>query len=381
MKDYMSNTIALFGIAISAAVFKEELEIIQVDFGVFSCTLLQLVFVTLMLLGLSVYFFLLDYIKYGFTKIIGSPIFKYLQIIGHLFFTLAVLSPIIFCLLWVISRGLTSINNLSILTSILKVLFIVLSVIGFFISLYYSIVTLRRSRAVKEESLENLSLNSLKISDDLYRAKRWDLYFLEIFKSLEYDIGIKLIFWNINYNKLSFRNIISVLESSKILNKAEIFQLIELRRIRNSIIHSNYQATEDDVTNITEFRALILPKLKSELENYEKLVLSKIQSKLNTLKGDATLNLESKSEMSEDAVFTLNEKRIFIWVTRVFSTPRIRRKIEILGKSLSDNDIMIIIVAHKQLLKLEVQKQVVILYYEISNDDFYGLDKLQKLLA
>ena len=176
-------------------------------------------------------------------------------------------------------------------------------------------------------------------------------------------------------------DLISVLESSKILNKAEIFQLIELRRIRNSIIHSNYQATEDDVTNITEFRALILPKLKSELENYEKLVLSKIQSKLNTLKGDATLNLESKSEMSEDAVFTLNEKRIFIWVTRVFSTPRIRRKIEILGKSLSDNDIMIIIVAHKQLLKLEVQKQVVILYYEISNDDFYGLDKLQKLLA
>lgn len=381
MKDYTSNTIALFGIAISAAVFKEDLELVQVDFGILKCSILQLVFVTLGLLGLSVYFFLLDYVKYGFTKIMGSPIFRYIQIVGHLFFTLAVLSPIFFLLFWFISKGLSSIIRIEGITSVLKIIGIILSIIGFIISLYYSIVTLRRNRSLKEENLEALSSISLKISDDLYRSKRWDLYFLEIFKSLEYDIGIKLVFWNINYNKLSFRNIISVLESSKVLDRAEIEQLVELRRIRNSIIYSNYQATENDVKNITEFRRMVVPKLKSELENFEKLVLFKLQSELSTLKDDAQLRLEPKAEKSVDAVFLLNEKRIFIWITRVFSTPRIRRKIEVLSRNLSEKDIVIIIVAHKQLLKLEVQKQIVILYYDIMKDEFYGLDNLRNLLV
>jgi len=80
MKDKSTFVIALAGL-IFILPFKEQLAKINIDFGFTTTNILNLLFITFVLLLISIYFYALDYIRYGFKGLEDLILFKHFQFI------------------------------------------------------------------------------------------------------------------------------------------------------------------------------------------------------------------------------------------------------------------------------------------------------------
>ena len=77
--DKSSFLIAIVGLMIALEPIKDDLKDINIDFIFVNCSILVLIYVTFALLLFSIYFYALDYVRYGFKILDGLSLFKYLQ--------------------------------------------------------------------------------------------------------------------------------------------------------------------------------------------------------------------------------------------------------------------------------------------------------------
>jgi hypothetical protein len=375
MKDKISFSIALMGIAISTAFLKDDLTILFINYQYFEVSLLHLIYLTIGLLALSIYFYSLDYIKYGFISIASFTIFKKLSLLGHIFYLLSILSPIIYLIVYIIFLILATISKIQINELQISV---IIGALGLFFTLFSISLSLRirkQERQKKREELQNLSNDSLKGLDDAYNQKRWNQYFIDIFWALEYDVSIKLTYMDIDHHHIPFDTRLKILESGGILDKKNTSKIFEMKNLRDKVLNNQYQMTKKDIDMIRDFRKEILLILKSSSSKFESLISNIIISDKGFFNKEEIIS--SKKFKDFDFVYKKGSITYLVEATSTLSYSIVKNKIEKIEKQLDKNVAGLLIVKAKNLVQVPSSDKIKIIVFNIKKGEFENYDDIR----
>ncbi len=264
MKDKISFIVVLVGIFLAATPFRNDLAKVQMDFGFITLTLLNLVYISFSTLALSVYIYALDYVRYGFKRLDGWRIFKYLQITANTLYLIAIISPIIYFFVWVIIRFIRSIPIEAIKSAnFLSYVAILLSILSIISTIIASWKQYKEQRIIQEEKLDETAAEATSEVNRFIEEKHWRYLIIETFRSLELNIRKKLIELGYNIQRLSISRCINILHHLEVLTSEEVSLLYFARNLRNEVIHTTAEFSEEDALEVNDIINKILPKLET----------------------------------------------------------------------------------------------------------------------
>ncbi len=265
-----SFVLALVVLLIAIVPYHNELSKIKVNFGFVNTDILILICISLVLLAASLYLYTLDYARYGFKKLEGLLIFKYLQVMANALYLLAVVSPIIYLLIWVaysLFKLILLINIIHLyipdIRNILGYLSAIVAIAATVIFCIVSWLQMKDRILAQEESIdEDTSEATIKVHK-LIDKKMWALVIIEGFKTLELNARKKLLEIGIEAERIPFLRSIEILKQHGILTEEELDKINFIRMLRNKAIHTEttfeeYQA-KDTIQDINK----ILPKFET----------------------------------------------------------------------------------------------------------------------
>ncbi|GAH69266.1 unnamed protein product, partial [marine sediment metagenome] len=253
------------------------------NYGFVEINVFTLGYISLALLFLSVYFYALEYIKYGFKIFDRFALFKYFQVAAHTFYFIAILSPIIYVAMWGIVKLflLIPISQLKSEKSIF-----VLSVGLFFSFLITGAIAAwkryNEQRIAEVESLDESSVSAVKEADELIEKNRWNLSIIEAYRSIELGIKKKLLEIGINSKAVSSYRALEMLISNEVIDKNDLNKIQYVRQLRNQAAHSSVEFTKKEALQVIKTIKEILPKFETRIERaffFEQKILDALVGK------------------------------------------------------------------------------------------------------
>ena len=378
--DKSSFLIAIVGLMIALEPIKDDLKDINIDFIFVNCSILVLIYVTFALLLFSIYFYALDYVRYGFKILDGLSLFKYLQTIADSFYFIAILSPIIYSVAWGIIRIYKLFPNFNINNPQLEALFFLLSSIVLSI---FSILAAwkqnKESNQAKEEDLDESALNSMNEARQLIDKKSWNLSIIEAYHSLELSISKKLIELGIDAKKIPFFRSIDILLKHGVLTIDEANKLNDIRKLRNKAVHASIAFSEEEVSEVIENINDILPKLKTPTRSgslFEKEIFKALSGEgglfpkhhLFRQKSDQGYDIKAEGPNYDNYLIEIKFTRNHMVVYKV---------LDALKKISSGNNVRYIIVVPKTERPIKLNgDDAKVLYYDFEKHEFENRDEI-----
>lgn len=239
MKDKVAFVVALLGVVIALAPFKEQLLLIRLDFGFASVSILRLIYLSLGILLLSAYCFALDFIKDGFKFLDRYPVFKYIQLAGNISYFIAVLSPFLYFIIWAVIQLyiLSNLPNIDI-KKYSSVISIVFSTIALLVSVSAALRKNRVQMNEKEEVLDASAMNASNEAKKLVQSRMWSLSIVESFRSLELNLNKKIIELGVDSARMPSHRAADILLRNKIITEQDFRKIQYIRDLRNRAVHS-----------------------------------------------------------------------------------------------------------------------------------------------
>jgi len=246
MNDFAKTKIA-FTVALLAALY--TINPLLLKFGSigiqifeFSISIKFVYYLMLGCLGMSVYFYSVQFIS---EKKIG-----YVQETGDILYGIALSLPPVFLSLILAIKAINLIgkDELTYFTSPLLGVFA--GVLASFLSAKFKskISKMRRSSEAKnEEKLKHQYLTrAKKLFDDGY----FDLSILETFKAIESALNRQLLSLGVELESGNFFSNFKNAKRLEILRSSDVQTIENLRKIRNQVAHNKVQITEDEAKNL-----------------------------------------------------------------------------------------------------------------------------------
>lgn len=278
MKDKISFIVAFLGVVVALAPFKDSLQNIPVNMGLYSPSLLELIYLSLALLFLSTYLYAVDYIRYGFKALDSFKIFKYIQIAGDTLYLLAVVSPIIYLSTWLVVKVAILIPSTTAAFKVSSQLTSTLvSVISLVFTVYASWIQNKEMKKVKEQLLEDSSLTAENEAMALIEKNQWNLAIIEAFRSVELAINKNLVDLGIEPSRMPMARGLDLLIKQGIITKDDYNKIQYIRELRNKAAHSTIEHSKDEALEVMNIVKEIVPKIDtagSSYYNFEKKALS-----------------------------------------------------------------------------------------------------------
>ena len=357
-----------------------NLKNINIDFGFANYSILVLIYITFALLLISIYFYALDYVRYGFKKLDGLILFKYLQTIADSFYFIAILSPIIYSVAWGIVRIYKMFPKLNINDPLLEASFFFLISIGLSIfSISAALRLNKESNQAKEEYLDESASNSMNEARQLVDKKSWNLSIVEAYHSLELSISKKLIELGIDAKKISFFRSIDILLRHGILTIDEANRLNYIRKLRNKAAHTSIDFSEEEVSEVIETINVILPKLETVTRNsslFEKEIFKALSGEMG-LFPKHHLFLQKLRQGYDIKAEGPNYNNYLIEIKLTRNPTIIFKALEKLKEISFENNIRYIIVVPKAEETIELNDVAAkVLYYDIEKHEFENRDEI-----
>ncbi len=374
MKDKVAFVVALLGVAIALAPFKEQLQLIHLDFGFASVSILRLLYLSLAILFLSAYFFALDFIKDGFTFLDGFPLFKYLQLAGNICYFIAVLSPFLYSIIWIVVQLyiLFPVPHIEI-QKYSPVISIVFSSLALFVSVRAALRKNRVQMNEKEEILDASAMSASNEAQKLVERRMWSLSIMESFRSLELNLNKKIVELGIDSRRMPSHRAAEILLRNEILTQQDFRRIQYIRDLRNRSAHSSVEFGEKESREAIEIVNSLLPKLETKSTKAQSLE----HSILEALVGEKGLFLrhhfflpKNPAHSPQDATGEGPNHSYLIYIKLTTNPILIRKIIDQLKRSTKPGERILLIVPHETSEISVGDTNVGILYYDIFTNTF-----------
>jgi HEPN domain-containing protein len=380
-EDKVTFVIAFTSVVLAVAPFKDALNKIIFDFGFISCSLLLLFYISFGFLVLSVYFYALDYTRYGFKFLDRlSLLFKGMQILANTFYFVAIFSPFIYFIIWLAVKILKAIPYFNIqLPQISNYLSLIISVLVAGISTFVSWRQYKYSHVAQEEQLEQSASTASTIALNLVEKRKWNLAIIEAYRSLELSITKKLIESGIDAERIPFYRLTKILLDLGVFTKEDFNNLIFIRELRNKAVHSSEEFGEEQALSVIKLINEILPKLETRSTSSSLLE----QDIIKVLLGKNGLFLRhhirftnTTQDFGCDAIAEGPGHNYFIEIKALNNPTILKKVLEQLNNSCGKNSRKIIIVLKStEIIDLN-DENVKILYYDPEKREFVNRDEL-----
>jgi len=250
-KEKYELFIALVAVIISISAFKEELNKISLDLGFVSFSLSDyfLVLILIFVFGLHLYFLP---ILVGNTKYSNLKILKYFEIGAYSILILALVSPSILLIIWIISYlsnllNAISKNILEMMQYVLQVLVIISTII--LIVLQSFLIFTQRKKA-KIEEIENEKIKDLELARKLFKDGYYSQSILESDKVIE-NYFRKILLDNDYLSSNSRSNdILNLAEKNGLLDPDKKELIIKIKTMRNAAAHLSVDFTKEQAEQV-----------------------------------------------------------------------------------------------------------------------------------
>jgi len=377
MKDKSTFVIALAGL-IFILPFKEQLAKINIDFGFTTTNILNLLFITFVLLLISIYFYALDYIRYGFKGLEDLILFKHFQFIANYLYFIALISLPIYLLIWGIVKVYRLILFLHFPQLIIYILPII-STVTAILSLFIVIKQTKNHRLTQEENIDgSMSISKSKI-DQLVENRKWNLAIIEAFRYLELSINKTLLEIGLDAGRIPFSHSIELLYKKEIITKSEMNSLNFIRDLRNKAVHSSIEFTKEESLTAANIIGNILLKLENRTMTgflFEKEVIKVLGGNKGLFPGHHIFPQYKIGNHIIDAKAEGPKYNYLIEITITINPIVINNAIQEL-KQFSGENIRNIMILPKSERKIDIREEnTKILYYNPEKQEFENRDEL-----
>jgi hypothetical protein len=221
------------------------------------------------LLGLSSYFYALNYIRYG-TRFQNKLFFRWLISLANFFYDLALLFPLLTIFIW-LADFLVSIIKIPVISPIFAgfPIGVVLGSIGaIIISIVAALISKVQSanyREIRARLFNNQAEYELQLAEKLYKNELYSGYIIEIFKSVEMNLRKKLEEKNFDTKNMNVSSLIRLAISEGILSGQYLAGLNDLRVMRNNAAHGDIKFTKEQ----TDFAHDLVKNILEEMDNLD----------------------------------------------------------------------------------------------------------------
>jgi len=380
MKDKIAFVIAFLGVIIAITPFTEILKNITIEYGNIRVNIITLVYIPLAILFLAVYFYALDYLKYGFKIFDGIALFRYFQIIGDTFYFLAIISPFVYFIIWIVAKVcfLLPLPNIN-LAKYSYLIPILISFISALTSLYAAKYLNRERRKTLEESLDESSIKAENEVKNLVEKKLWNLSIVKAFRSLELTINKRLIELGVDPSRITTFRAINFLLQNGIIDRKDSQKIQYIRELRNKAVHSNTKFTKKEAIEVVNITKALIPKLEISIPRYSFFENRVFESLLSKDGFFSKKHFYTQSKFGNRIFDALAKGPNYEYIIEVKMTknPKIILKtlnqIEEYAKS---NVRALIVVPHSNYKIATKRESIRILYYDIENDKFTNREEV-----
>jgi signal transduction histidine kinase len=246
LKDKPFFVVALLASFLAFGVFKDELKLIYVNFGLFKLSILVLLIIFYLVLALSIYFFSINLLlrdeKWG-----NNLLTKLCYSFGNLLYAVAIVLPPVFLLAWLISLLLNAFGSfisskshgiLDTSTSLLLLLCIVIVAIKSAIESFQE-----ENRAIKK--YEKLADEKMERTLMLNRKGFYSEAIVFLCSSLEFNLRRRLVEKGFSTGDRSYKDLIDLARKKKIISEQGSKILLELINNRNRVIRYGEDISKD----------------------------------------------------------------------------------------------------------------------------------------
>ncbi len=380
MKDKIAFVVALIGVVIALAPFKEQLQLIQLNFGFATVSILRLMYLSLGILFLSAYFFALDFIKDGFKFLDGFPVFKYLQLAGNISYFIAVLSPFLYSIIWLVVQLyiLSPVPHIDI-QKYSPIISIAFSSIALLVSVRAALRKNQLQMNEKEEILDQSAMNASTEARKLVENRMWSLSIIESFRSLELNLNKKVVELGIDSTRMSSHRAAEILWHNEVITEQDFRKIMYIRELRNRAAHSSVEFGEKEARQTIEMVKSLLPKLETIIaksQTLERTILRALVEENGLFLKHHFFLPKDRTQESQDAKGEGPDHSYLIYI-KLTTNPRLIRKIiGQIKRSVQQNERILIIVPHDA-PKISVDgTDVNILYYDIATNTFTNREQV-----
>lgn len=251
--EKIAFAVALFAALIAAKVYLTSFQTLELNLGIFATNLLTVFHWMLITLFISVYFYALDYAKYGFEFLQTSVFFKYSSYIGNFFYmaTLLIL-PLAFLVHFINFLVFLAVDIITFPpTQFSMVSGIIVGILGVIVGMISAWSTSRRLSKLQKRGIVfdflTTEQKSLQQAEEMFRHGFYTGAIIEMFKSIELALK-KRIYENteINAKTFGFHRLLQFALQKKILTSEQVEELNEIREIRNRAAHLAIELTKED---------------------------------------------------------------------------------------------------------------------------------------
>jgi hypothetical protein len=232
-------------IIVGLSVFRDDIVNISFDLASHNTKLWHIVLSVSLILLCSVYLYALDSIRYSINRIDGWSIFKKIQQLADLLYTLAVVSPILIFIVWLVGFLLSKLSliHIDINNNLISSISVILSILTF-IKIFIEKISIK-NKLIKEEISRKASSFVLQ-SDKLMKNGEWRLFIIETFRLLELVLRDKAFEIGIDMERMSFQRLVDIFVRKKIISESEAASLYQIREIRNEAVHSKQDHSKEE---------------------------------------------------------------------------------------------------------------------------------------
>jgi len=267
-KDKSNFVVAFLAAVLALVVFEKNLKLMKVHLGFYEPTLFQIISLFSIFLGLSAYFYALDYIRYG-TKFQNNFLFRLIIPIADFLYVLSMIIPIGILIIWIGNIFLNKMsglikevkNNIYVINSLFSVL---IGILGSFFSLVY---TKKRIIDLEKELSESFKIareSRLEKANKFYAEKFYSVSILEAFKVLELTLRSRLEEKGFRTKNLKIIDLSNLALKMGLITKNDLSYIKELRAMRNKVAHLDISFSKENADFVFKSVKNILDKLEEE---------------------------------------------------------------------------------------------------------------------
>ncbi len=245
--------VALLASFLAFGVFKDELKLIFVNFGLFKLSILNLLVIFYLVLALSMYFFAVNFFLHD-LKWKSNFLTKLCYSSGNFLYAAALILPPFFLLVWIISSLLNMLGNfisskthgiLNTSTSLLLLLFVVMAAVKSAVESFQE-----ENKAIKKYG--KLADEKMERTLMLNRKGFYSEAMISLYSSLEFNLRRRLVAMGFSTGDRSYVNLINLAKKKKIISEQGHKILLDLKNVRNKAVHYGETISKDEMEKMFE---------------------------------------------------------------------------------------------------------------------------------
>lgn len=277
--DKNTFVVAFFALVIALSPLNGFLNKISVSILIGEYSLLDLVYVPISLLALSMYAYAINYIRYDYALLFSWRWLRHIESLANVLYLLAILAyPLLVLGMYLLDRIIQVIAPVFSrwLESAVVLRGSIFSILSILISVLVIILQFWKSQKELENTKEQLRINEKYLKDEIGRlSSRGDheMVLLKTYNNLvntiELDLAEK---YGPIVSKMSPPKIVDMARSARVLLPEEVSLIADIRGVRNRIAHSteNNVIPEEAAKDLVEKTNKIIKRLETEMEMKEK---------------------------------------------------------------------------------------------------------------